>query len=94
MIFWSTGMPIFAVVFFLGCSIFVFYCFLRMIRGAGWDGSDELHNMYRRDDNSSYEDSVTQPWRCPRPRCRVMNPGHARFCRMCGHHGRDGGRPS
>lgn len=85
MFIWSTGMPLFALLFFVGFSVFVFSCFLRLIRGGGWDKGAELDNMYDGEGNSMIGDEWMESWRCPRPRCRAMNPGHAKFCRMCGH---------
>lgn len=90
MVIWSTGMPLFALLFFVGFTIFVFSCFLKVIRGSGWDNGRELDNMYDRNGNSLSEEEWMEPWRCPRPKCRAMNPGHAKFCRMCGHEAREG----
>lgn len=83
MVVWSTGMPLFALLFFVGFTVLIFSFFFKLIRGSFWDSSTETDNMYG-GGYSPEEGEWVEPWRCPRPRCRAMNPGHARFCRMCG----------
>lgn len=71
MIVWWSGMPLIVVAVFAVVSIFVFYCFIGALRGRSWDLEQQAGGR-------------KLPWECAVEGCQTRNPGHARYCRMCG----------
>ena len=85
MFVWWTGMPLIGLLFFAGMFIVVVYSFVSAVRGQGWEMEDSMGGRARtRGRSRRIADSRADDWECERTTCRAMNPGHARFCRMCG----------
>jgi hypothetical protein len=85
MLVWTSGMhPAFALVFFIVGLMFVLHTFANAFRWTcGWDREDDLKsNRSHQGCDLSHVDQAA--WACPHPKCLAQNPGHARYCRMCG----------
>lgn len=84
MFVWTSGMhPAFALVFFVVGLMFVLHTFANAFRWTcGWDREDRLPNTR---EGAKTDRPMDEPgWTCPQGKCLTRNPGHARYCRMCG----------
>ncbi len=78
-------MPLIGFIFAAVMFIVVVYSFVSAVRGHGWEMEDMMGNGPWGRGGSRRSDAGRDPdWECERSTCRAMNPGHARFCRMCG----------
>lgn len=85
MFVWWTGMPLIGLVFFAVMFAIVVYSFVSSVRGQGLEMEDSMGGRARRRDRSrGFSGGRAGDWECERTTCRAMNPGHAKFCRMCG----------
>lgn len=81
MFIWTTGIPQFGLVLFVAVALFVLYSLARTVRERAWETDEtSFDGDGQRDDRPRN----TRSWRCSHADCRAVNPGHARFCRMCG----------
>jgi hypothetical protein len=76
--------PAFALVFFVVGLMFVLHTFANAFRWTcGWDREDDLpKNRGTPGDVARHFNQAA--WECPHSKCLAQNPGHARYCRMCG----------
>ena len=81
MFVWSTGISLFPLIFFVVIFAVVVYSFFSAVRGHGMEMEEGLGG---RGNRSRSPRRFGAEWECERSTCRAANPGHARFCRMCG----------
>ena len=85
MFIWTSGMhPAFALVFFVVGLMFVLHTFANAFRWTcGWDREDRLPGNQKRGEQAARPPDEAA-WTCANRKCLARNPGHARYCRMCG----------
>lgn len=83
MFVWTSGMhPAFALVFFVVGLMFVLHTFANAFRWTwGWDREERMPANRDAPPARGLDEAA---WTCPQRKCLARNPGHARYCRMCG----------
>ncbi len=83
MLVWTTGMPLFAFIFFAIVFLLIVGGVFRAIRCWTWDDEPPSRGMQASGPRAS-DGFEFGRWQCGLTNCRAYNPPHARFCRMCG----------
>jgi hypothetical protein len=78
MFYWTSGMSLFGFIFVAIATVFMFRFVIGAFRGHGWE-MDTFPPIAR-----PRGGNVSREWICERANCRAHNPGHGKFCRMCG----------